>query len=101
VRQVWRFSRPGRSSSLSTLTLFLLSWVVLTQVSKPRDPYSRDLYDSYIGLGQTNCFINHFGYNVCQESVYFYAYPSGAVWLTLRNAGATNGDRFTGTRTPA
>jgi hypothetical protein len=63
------------------------------EVSIGSTPFGTNLYDSFFNVGGSNCFINHFGYNVCQVSVEFNGFfDQNNLWLTLKNAGATGGD---------
>jgi hypothetical protein len=57
-------------------------------------PFGTDQYhNTFQGVEAGNCFINHFGYNVCQVSIEFFGYfPENNLWLTLQNAEVSNGD---------
>jgi hypothetical protein len=56
--------------------------------------FGNELMDMQVGVTQSNCFANNFGYNVCLESTAFNG-PSlgnGNYWVTLGNATVPSGD---------
>ena len=68
--------------------------ITSVEVSMGSSPFSNDRFDGTISLTQSDCFVNSFGYNVCQESGNLTAGPSlnGNYWVTLQNANVPNGD---------
>jgi hypothetical protein len=57
-------------------------------------PFGNNLMDLTAQTTQSNCFLNNFSFNVCQESTTF-AGPSlsnGNYWVTLQNGVVTSGD---------
>jgi hypothetical protein len=57
-------------------------------------PFGNTLFDGTIGLTQSNCFANNFGFDVCKESGNFSGptLGNGNFWLTLQNASVPSGD---------
>ena len=82
------------SSSVSFwVWLFPGDTLANVEVSFGSHPYGTDIYDGYFNPVLTNCFYNRYAYNVCQASVYFYAYPPyGISWLTVQNAQVPSGN---------
>jgi hypothetical protein len=65
------------------------------EVSIGSAPFGSNEYDNSFNLGgDSNCFINHFGYNVCQVSIEFNGgfLSGGNFWLTLKNAEVPSGN---------
>ena len=56
--------------------------------------FENNLMDLTVGLAQSNCFLNNFGYNVCLESGTFNGpnLANGNYWVTLQNANVPSGD---------
>lgn len=63
------------------------------EVSIGTTPYGTDLFDGFVNLVQSDCVVNHDGFNVCLETAEF-SIPSfsGTAWLTLQNANVPSGD---------
>ena len=56
--------------------------------------FGNNLMDMQVGLSQSGCFVNNFGYNVCVESGTFNgpSLANGNYWVTLQNAMVPSGD---------
>ncbi len=55
--------------------------------------FSNNIFDQTVGLTQSNCFTNNFGFDVCQESGTFSSeVNSGNYYLTLENAVTVEGN---------
>jgi len=65
------------------------------EVSVTSDEFGGTLYfDQNVNFTAGDCFMNNFGFNVCQENGSFSGptLNNGTYWLTLQNAVVTNGD---------
>jgi hypothetical protein len=56
--------------------------------------FGNNLMDMTVALTQSNCFLNPFGLDVCQETSTFNgpSLSNGSYWVTLSNAVNNNGD---------
>ena len=58
--------------------------------------FGNELLDQTLNLTAANCFSNHFGYNVCDETATFNGggifLAAGDYWMTLSNADVPSGD---------
>ena len=58
--------------------------------------FGNELLDQTLNVTATNCFLNHLGYNVCDEFANLngggLSIGAGTYWLTLSNASVPSGD---------
>jgi PEP-CTERM motif len=92
-----RCCRPGPPDAITGLLFY--AWVEpgdtisSVEVQFGSAPFGNDLFDGVVGLTQSNCATNQYGYSVCLESGSFSG-PNlnGNAWLTLSNANVPSGD---------
>jgi hypothetical protein len=64
------------------------------EVQIGNQPFGNNLMDMTVRLTQSNCFVNGFGFDVCQETSTFNGanLSNGNYWVTLGNAVTTGGN---------
>lgn len=90
------------SSGQSTITgLSLGAWLFAgdtlqsAEVSFTSDAYGGTVYfDQVVNFTASGCFVNNYGYDVCQETGSFNGFTlnNGTYWLNLQNAVSAQGD---------
>jgi len=90
------------STGQSTITglsfgawLFAGDTLQSAEVSFTSEPYGGTTYfDQVVNFTASGCFVNNYGYDVCQETGSFNGptLDNGTYWLNLQNAVSTQGD---------
>jgi len=74
--------------------LFPGDTITSVEVQIGNQEFGNNLMDMTVGLTQSSCFPNNFGFNVCLESATFNGpnLGNGTYWVTLGNANVPSGD---------
>ena len=95
VSDSFTLANPATVDGIS-FGLFLFPGDTLTsaEVQIGGGPFGNQLFDETINFTASNCFVDQFGYNICQETGSFsgLALNAGTYWMTLSNASVPSGD---------
>ena len=95
VSDSFTLANPATVDGIS-FGLFLFPGDTLTsaEVQIGGGPFGNQLFDETINFTASNCFVDQFGYNICQEtgSLSGLALNAGTYWMTLSNASVPSGD---------
>ena len=95
VSDSFTLANPATVDGIS-FGLFLFPGDTLTsaEVQIGGGPFGNQLFDETINFTASNCFVDQFGYNICQETGSFsgVALNAGTYWMTLSNASVPSGD---------